>query len=318
MVRPSVRRRGNDLGPVTDRTGRVEGCTITASSRGLRDRYSTSDISSTLTPFATEIYYDTSAPGSSTQPPHIPIRSRTPLPSHRLHTSVPYDIYGSSHPPSQPPPSLYDPYIHASSIHPHIPYRPKVQEPLNEFSGPGRKLGAVFFSSLWAESLPIHLTVHMIIQPLIMVDHDDDDDNNDDDGDDAKDEEPIPMAPGSSSGNFKSRNKRSNKARDVLAPTQRKKATSSDWEQTGPVERGPIDPALIPSYGEHVAGLLKPRSCYITLTCWTPSDPKALFDVATDISSRLSSGDKVACYIQYLLGSSLFTDKTGNIIRAKL
>ncbi|KAI5649315.1 hypothetical protein M9H77_35320 [Catharanthus roseus] len=38
-----------------------------------------------------------------------------------------------------------------------------------------------------------------------------------------------------------------------------------------------------------------------------------LFDIATDMSSRLSSGDKAACYIQYLLGSSLFPNKSGNI-----
>ncbi|KAI5682020.1 hypothetical protein M9H77_03248 [Catharanthus roseus] len=36
MFRSSGRRRDYDLGPVTDRTGRVEGRTVTASSRGMR------------------------------------------------------------------------------------------------------------------------------------------------------------------------------------------------------------------------------------------------------------------------------------------
>ncbi|KAI5672551.1 hypothetical protein M9H77_12915 [Catharanthus roseus] len=43
-----------------------------------------------------------------------------------------------------------------------------------------------------------------------------------------------------------------------------------------------------------------------------------LFDVATDPWSKLSSSDKAACYIQYLLSSSLFTDKSGNIAPSKL
>ncbi|KAI5661384.1 hypothetical protein M9H77_20707 [Catharanthus roseus] len=44
MVRPSGRRGDDDLGPVTDRTGRVEGRTVTPSSRGVRGRHSTSDL----------------------------------------------------------------------------------------------------------------------------------------------------------------------------------------------------------------------------------------------------------------------------------
>ncbi|KAI5656741.1 hypothetical protein M9H77_25534 [Catharanthus roseus] len=43
-----------------------------------------------------------------------------------------------------------------------------------------------------------------------------------------------------------------------------------------------------------------------------------LFDVATDPWSRLSSSDRAACCIQYLLSSLLFTDKSGNIVPAKL
>ncbi|KAI5662527.1 hypothetical protein M9H77_21850 [Catharanthus roseus] len=319
MVRPDARRGDDDLGPVKERTGRVEGCTVSASSRGLRGRHSTSNIPSTPSLFATGMYYDTGAPESSIQLSHISIRSRPPLPSHRPHTPVLYDIYGSSHPLSQPPPALYDPYIHAPSVRPHIPYRSKVQEPLNEFSGPGRNLGAEFFEQLVGEVLPIHHTAYMITHPLIMMVHDDND--NYDDGDDARDEEePVPLAPvahaAAVSSSDGSRNKRPDKARDVTTPTQKKKSKSSDWEQT---EGGPIDPVLIQSYGENVdRGLLKSRSCYIVLTGWTLSDPEVLFDVTTDPRSRLSSSDMTACYIQYLLGSLLFTDKSGNIVPAKL
>ncbi|KAI5656432.1 hypothetical protein M9H77_25225 [Catharanthus roseus] len=52
-----------------------------------------------------------------------------------------------------------------------------------------------------------------------------------------------------------SRNKRPNVAREVSAPTQRrKKVKASNWELTGPADRGPVDPELIPSYSGHVAG----------------------------------------------------------------
>ncbi|KAI5676101.1 hypothetical protein M9H77_07051 [Catharanthus roseus] len=135
MVRPSDRRGDDDLDPLTDRTGRVQGCTITASSRGVRGRHSTSDLLSTSTPLLAGFHYDTGALGSSTQPPPVPFRSRPPLPSHLSHTPVPYEAYGSVHPPSHPPPAVYDPYLHAPTVRPHIPYRSSAQEPLNEFSG---------------------------------------------------------------------------------------------------------------------------------------------------------------------------------------
>ncbi|KAI5678281.1 hypothetical protein M9H77_09231 [Catharanthus roseus] len=52
MVRLGARRGDDDLGTVTDRTGRIEGRTVTASSRGVRERHSTSDIPSTSAPMA--------------------------------------------------------------------------------------------------------------------------------------------------------------------------------------------------------------------------------------------------------------------------
>ncbi|KAI5663231.1 hypothetical protein M9H77_22554 [Catharanthus roseus] len=64
-------------------------------------------------------------------------------------------------------------------------------------------------------------------------------------------------------------------------------------------------------------GLLKFRSQYMAITGWTLTDAEELFNVATDPRSRLSSSDRDACYIQYLLGSSLFTDKSGNIVPSK-
>ncbi|KAI5680821.1 hypothetical protein M9H77_02048 [Catharanthus roseus] len=88
MVRPSSRRGDDDLGPVTDMTGRVQGRTVTASSRS---------------------------------------------------------AYGSAYPHSQPPPTVYDPYLAAPTVRPHIPYRSSAQEPLTEFSGHARQLGAKFF-----------------------------------------------------------------------------------------------------------------------------------------------------------------------------
>ncbi|KAI5657905.1 hypothetical protein M9H77_26698 [Catharanthus roseus] len=52
MVRLGARRGDDDLRTVTDKTGRVEGRTVTTSSRGVRGCHSTSDISSTSVPIA--------------------------------------------------------------------------------------------------------------------------------------------------------------------------------------------------------------------------------------------------------------------------
>ncbi|KAI5664383.1 hypothetical protein M9H77_23706 [Catharanthus roseus] len=126
---------------------------------------------------------------------------------------------------------------------------------------------------------------------------DDDGDVDDDDGENAGDEEqPVPLAlvaPASGSdgrlrhvkgkGLTGSRNKRPDKARDVPAPTQRKR-----------MKGGPVDPELIPSHDEHVAssiwggqilifiltsicyffdcGLLQCQSRYMVLTGWSLTD----------------------------------------------
>ncbi|KAI5661624.1 hypothetical protein M9H77_20947 [Catharanthus roseus] len=138
MVRPSGRRGDDDLGLVTDRTGSVQGRTVTASSRGVRGRHSTSDLPSIHTPLPAGFYHDIGVPESSTQLPPIPFRSRPVHPSHLSHTPVPYEAYGSAYPYSQPPPAVYDPYLAAPTVHPYIPYRSSVQEPLTEFSGHAR------------------------------------------------------------------------------------------------------------------------------------------------------------------------------------
>ncbi|KAI5654051.1 hypothetical protein M9H77_31238 [Catharanthus roseus] len=90
MVRPSGCRGDADLGPVTDRTGRVEGRPVTASSRG--------------------------EAGSSTQPPAVPFRSRPPLYPHQSHTPVLYEPYGFAHPPSHHTDTVYDPYLQAPTV----------------------------------------------------------------------------------------------------------------------------------------------------------------------------------------------------------
>ncbi|KAI5659197.1 hypothetical protein M9H77_27990 [Catharanthus roseus] len=100
MVHPSGRRGDDDLSPVTDRTGRVQGRTVTALSRGVRERHSTSDLPSTPTPLPAGFYHDTGAPWSSTQPPLVHFRSRPPHSSHFSHTPVPYEAYGSAYPHS--------------------------------------------------------------------------------------------------------------------------------------------------------------------------------------------------------------------------
>ncbi|KAI5647814.1 hypothetical protein M9H77_33819 [Catharanthus roseus] len=113
MVRPIGRRGDDDLGPVMDKTGRVEGRTVTASSRGVRGRHSTSDLPVTPTPLTPGFNRGTGEAGNSTQPSAIPFRSRPLLQPHLSHTPVSYEPYGFAHPPSHPTGTVYDQYLHA-------------------------------------------------------------------------------------------------------------------------------------------------------------------------------------------------------------
>ncbi|KAI5673023.1 hypothetical protein M9H77_13387 [Catharanthus roseus] len=128
MVRPSGRGGDSDLGPVTDRTGQVEGRTVTAFSRGVRGRHSTSDLPATPTHLAPSFHHGTGEPGSSAQLPAIPFRSRPPLQPHLSHTHVPYEPYGSAQPFSHPTDT----------------------EPILEFIGQLRQIGAEFFYQMFS------------------------------------------------------------------------------------------------------------------------------------------------------------------------
>ncbi|KAI5671294.1 hypothetical protein M9H77_11658 [Catharanthus roseus] len=147
-------------------------------------------------------------------------------------------------------------------------------------------------------------------------DNDDDDDNGNGDGDD---HETVPMVEASSSGHRPT----PGKSRPPTNPTQRKKAKNDGWEQTCPANGGPQDPVLVPSYSGHVAGsiwrgqdrgILKSRSRYVSLTDSSIGiNGQDLVSVAKSPRSRLSTEQMDACYVLYLLGSSLFTDKSLDI-----
>ncbi|KAI5654228.1 hypothetical protein M9H77_31415 [Catharanthus roseus] len=194
MVRPSGRRGDADLCPVTDRTGRVEGRLMIASSRG--------------------------EAGSSTQPPAIPFRSRPPLQPHLSHTPMPYELYGSAHPPSHPTDTAYDPYLHAPTIvRPRIPYRSAIQEPILYDGGQSRQIGVEFFDQmLGAARQDSSCSTHGYSHAEYGVSSSD------------------PYARGLQIGFFRlagSRNKRPEVARDVPIPMQkRKKVKPSDWDSS--------------------------------------------------------------------------------------
>ncbi|KAI5653890.1 hypothetical protein M9H77_31077 [Catharanthus roseus] len=134
MVRPSGRKGDADLGPVTDRTGRVEERPMTASSRGVRGQYSTSDILVTPTPLTPSFHHGTGEAESSTQPLAVPFRSRPPLHPLQSHTAVPYEPYGSAHPPSHHTDTVYDPYLQAPTV-----------EPILYDGSQARQIGVEFF-----------------------------------------------------------------------------------------------------------------------------------------------------------------------------
>ncbi|KAI5664596.1 hypothetical protein M9H77_23919 [Catharanthus roseus] len=294
MVQPSGRRGYADLSPVTDKTGRVEGRPITASSRG-------------------ELEF-------STQPPAVPFRSRPPLQPHLSHTPVPYEPYGSAHPPSHPTDTVYDPYLHAPTVvRPRIPYRFAIQAPILEFRGQPRQIGVEFFYQIHgAAPLDSSCSTYgyshaecgvsssdlygdrivgeeqkrvrsLHIQGEADERSDDDGDGGDDDQDDDDndgDEEHIvyvaPVALGSGSDGHPRHEKGKgltgsfmSVARDVPTLTQKRKKAA---------EGGLVNPELTPSYIGHVAGriwrgydhgLLKCRSRYMALTGWDLTDSQA-------------------------------------------
>ncbi|KAI5658788.1 hypothetical protein M9H77_27581 [Catharanthus roseus] len=115
----------------------------------VRGRHSTSNLPVTPTPLALGFHHSTGEPGSSTQPPAVPFRSRPPFQPHLSRTPVLYEPYGSAHPLSHPTDTVYDPYLHAPTVVPRrIPYRSAIQEPVLEFRGQPRKIGVEFFDQM--------------------------------------------------------------------------------------------------------------------------------------------------------------------------
>ncbi|KAI5661953.1 hypothetical protein M9H77_21276 [Catharanthus roseus] len=96
MVRPGARRSDNDLGPMTNRTGRVEGRAVTASSRGVGGRHNTSDIPSTSAPIGpnpTQYFSKTQIPLNEVSSPGLQLSAQF---FKQLARSVPVDSSYSS------------------------------------------------------------------------------------------------------------------------------------------------------------------------------------------------------------------------------
>ncbi|KAI5672154.1 hypothetical protein M9H77_12518 [Catharanthus roseus] len=238
MVPPSGRRGDTDLGPVTDRTGRVEGRPVTASSRGVRGRHSTSDLPVTPTPLAPGFHhgtvYDPYLHALTIVQPRISYRSAIQEPiwefrgqPRQIGVEFFYQILGTA--PQDSSCSTHG-YSHAeygvSSSDPYVP------GPVDRVFEGDRVVGKE--------------------QERRGDDDGDGGDDDQDDGDDDGDEEqtvyvaPVALASGSDGsprhgkGNV-SRviTKDTEVARDVPALTQkRKKAKASNWEQTKTAERG--------------------------------------------------------------------------------
>ncbi|KAI5652854.1 hypothetical protein M9H77_30041 [Catharanthus roseus] len=168
MVRPRARRGDDDLSAVTDRTGWVEGRVVTASSRGVRGRHSTSDIPSTFAPIAPGMYYDPGAPGSSTHPP----------------------ILFTTHPPT----TSYYSYTLSAEYGATARGNSSFDVGLGRDSGTSRSEEAVRVVSLRIHSSEGNEDEH---EDDGGHDDNDDDDDSDDDGDD---HESVPVVEASSSG----------------------------------------------------------------------------------------------------------------------
>ncbi|KAI5647574.1 hypothetical protein M9H77_33579 [Catharanthus roseus] len=312
MVRSSGRRGDDDFDPVTDRTCRVDGRTVTASSRGVRGRHSTSDLSATSTHLAPGFHHGTGEPESSTQPSAFIGQPRQIGAEffYQIFDAAPQDCSCSTHG-----------YSHVEyGVSSSVPYVSRSADRVCE--------GDIGFEGdRGLERSKKEL------DPYILRESDTDQDEGDDVGDE---EQPVPVTPvadvsgsdghphhkkrkGMTSSFMSvmskiagSRNKRPEVAHKVPTPTQkRKKVKLSDWEQIGPTEEGPVDRELIPSYGGH-------DDLGLALTGGVGCNALELHVVATSRQTSLSPLVRAACYLQYILGSSLFSDKSCNIAPTRL
>ncbi|KAI5648931.1 hypothetical protein M9H77_34936 [Catharanthus roseus] len=303
MVRPSGRRGDANLGPVTDRIGRVEGRPVTASSRGVRGRHSTSDIPVTPTLLAPGFHHGIGEAGSSIQPPAVPSRFRPPLHPHLSHTPVPYEPYGSAHPPSHHTDTLYDPYLQAPTVvRPRIPYRSAIQEPILYDGSQPRQIeyGVSSYDPyvpgptdrvsetdrVFGEEQERVRSLHIQGEADERGDDDSDggdgdsggdddgdggDDDHDDGNDDGDKEQPVYVAPvalASGSDERLHHGKGKGLTGNLMSMMSkfagpRNKRT----EVTEAAKGGPVDLELIPSYGGYVVGRIWRGQNYGLLKC---------------------------------------------------
>ncbi|KAI5675246.1 hypothetical protein M9H77_06196 [Catharanthus roseus] len=232
-------------------------------------------------------------------PPSHPLYCLGPFLPHHTNRTPPYHMTLMDY--SQLPQKSYDPYAHAPSLLIRMPsldptqYFSKIQIPLNEVSGPGLQLGAQFFEQL-AGSVPMDSSYS---------------------GADFGATECS--KPSSDAGLLGCDKKRPEKSRSPTNPIQRKKAKNDGWEQTGPADGGPQDPIFVLSYSGHVAGCIWCGQSDLDISDSSIGiNGQDLALAAESPSSGLSMEQRAACYVLYLLDSSLFTDKTGNNVSGKL
>ncbi|KAI5681919.1 hypothetical protein M9H77_03147 [Catharanthus roseus] len=122
-----------------------------------------------------------------------------------------------------------------------------------------------------------------------------------------------------------SRQKRPEKSRPPTNPTQRKKSKNDGWEQTGPADGGPQDPVIVPSYSGQVVGCIWRGQIIVVIQSDLDISDSSIGINAQDLAgvadsphSGLSTEQSATCYVLYLLGSSLFIDKSGNNVPGKL
>ncbi|KAI5676744.1 hypothetical protein M9H77_07694 [Catharanthus roseus] len=326
--------------------GFIEGRAVTASSRDVRGRHSTSDLPATPTHLALGFHHGTGEPGSSAQPPAIPFRSQPPFQPHLSHTPVSYEPYGSAQPSSHPIDTVYDPYLHAPNIRPRIPYRSATQEPIVEYLAPPLRILHAVYMGILMLSMVFHLLflthrglqigyVRVILalrvigglerskkEPDLYILRERR----------MREEQPVHVAlvAHSSGSDGCPRHGKGKGLTDSFMSVMSKIAGSRNKR---PEDRGP----------------LKFRSRYMALTGWELTDAHvrplasweqlvqlvqddlglALTDclgfnatelhaVATSRQTSLPPCVRAGCYLQYILGSSLFSDKSGNIVPARL
>ncbi|KAI5659423.1 hypothetical protein M9H77_28216 [Catharanthus roseus] len=236
-----------------------------------------------------------------------------PFQPHLSHTPVPYEPYGSAHPPSHPIDTVYHPYLHAPTVvRPRIPYRSAIQEPILYDRGQPRQIGVEFFyQMLGATHQDSSCSTHGYSQAEYGV------------------SSSYPYVLGPADRVFEGDRvvgKEQERVRSLHIQGEADERGDDDGDGGDDDGDGGDDDQDDDDDDDDDGD--EEQTVYVALVApISGSDRRSRHEKREGFDRQLYVGDeqtsqshqvRAACYLQYILGSSLFSDKSGNIVPARL